>query len=308
METPHLQIIDRDRGKQEVREHFSKQILLLQELVNYGSMLLVRIIETRKNGIDYLVINSILFKHLLSMLDSIEVQVSHGIIFSSYLQARSLLEISLFIEWILKEDTTKRSKYYYVGYYRKEKARILNIINQINSNTKLAQQFEAAKKKRNDVPNDLSLAAKIELDSINEILNKPSFKEITKEFDDIEINLRRPKTVDWFVPTGVWNLREIADKLDLTVKHYLFYNNYSKVMHGTALNEQVTFNDGNIYLKPLRELVGIDTLLTCVISDVIRVFKLIIVKYRPDELTLFTKKYVENWRKSFLKINKVIYK
>lgn len=307
MEKPDLQIIDRERAIKEVREHFSDQINLLEDVTNYGSQIITRILDEEQKGLDYFVVISILFKHILTMLDSIATQVSHGNIISAHLQARSNLEVALYIEWILKEDTLKRSKYYYVSYYRKEKERILNYIKNKLKNTKLAQKIESYRNKIEDIPKDIDKAFLDELNRIDAILNRPDLVDIRKDFENIEAKRKNKQIVDWYVPTGINNLRKLADELKLTEKHYLFYNNYSKLMHGVAINEHVSFNNGKIYLKPLRELIGIDTLITTVLADIFRCYKLVIQKYLPGETKNFAEKYIKKWQKSFMNIKSVTY-
>jgi len=307
MDKEYLKIIDRANAIKQIEEHFSDEVKLIEDVTNYGCYLMSEILNQENKGIDYLVVISILLKHNLTMLDSIGTQVANANVLSAFLQARSILEVSLNIEWMLKEDTLKRAQYYYIAYYRKEKARILNFVKEKYEQTELAIKIEAARLKTRGIPKDFDKATLRALEAIDSVLGKSEYFEIINDFEQIENRRSGNKILDWYVPTGIQNLREMADKLDAAEKHYIFYKQYSKLMHGASIDEHVIFGDSKVYLKPLRELMGIDILITTALSDIFRCLGLIVEKYLPTKKKEFAEKYIEDWQHVYKNIKQVNY-
>lgn len=121
-------ILDRKESMELVEIHFKDQIQLLQEIVNYGTNLIPRCVKSSKREMHDIFILIVLLKHVVAMIDSVEIQISQGSILGANLPARSLFETSLYIDWILKKDTKRRANQYYVWHLRQNRRWIKRMI------------------------------------------------------------------------------------------------------------------------------------------------------------------------------------
>ena len=119
-ESPLPAILDRSEPASLVAEHFSKQTQLLRDLANYGSSLILRAYESSSKGLPEAIVCGVLLKQVVAMIDAIEVLLSAGISHAAYLSARTAFEASLYIDFILQEDSEHRARCYLVSNYRDE--------------------------------------------------------------------------------------------------------------------------------------------------------------------------------------------
>ena len=80
-----------------------------------------RCFGTCERKIEDAIIIGALLRQVITMVDAAEVLISNAAVYPSQLQARAGFEASAYIDWIIKEDTEKRAKYFYVANLRKDK-------------------------------------------------------------------------------------------------------------------------------------------------------------------------------------------
>lgn len=114
-------LLDREGVDSFVKQHLKPSVDLLRELVDYGVTLITRCAQTGGSLSD-LIITAHFFKHVVSMLDSVEVQLSRGAVFASGVSARSMLEAYIYIAWILQEDSERRGRQFYIWHLRQKRA------------------------------------------------------------------------------------------------------------------------------------------------------------------------------------------
>jgi hypothetical protein len=303
-DNPLKTILDRQESANRVRENFSETIGLLRDIIDYGTNLIARCYYTSgKKGLTEVIILGSLLKNAVAMIDAVEILVSAGAVFSANLQARGLFETYLFIKWILKEDTERRVKQYYV--WQKREELIVNKRSLIGSKehtdyVNLLGEFgkeyiEEVKQKQADI-------RKV-VDSIEELLNRDTYRETNLNFE----NNKSKKKVEWFRPGGPRNRYEMAIDVGLQAEYLIFYSYYSDVVHVTATHEHIEFKDGYMILTPIRHLEGIRALLNTALVYVLNIYEIVLGHYRPEEVQNFKKKYVSEWRRKFLSIKNVKY-
>jgi len=86
-EATSRQLLDRDKIDTFVAENLAPTIALLRELVDYGVDLLGRCAQHDGSLAD-LVITGHFFKHAVTMLDAVEIQLSRGAVFSAGVSAK----------------------------------------------------------------------------------------------------------------------------------------------------------------------------------------------------------------------------
>jgi hypothetical protein len=121
-------ILYREKVKIETEQIFSKQIETLFYMVNYGTYLIARAYDSSKKNIEDVVVIVVLLKQFVSMIDAIEVLAYQGSVKPAFLQLRSAFEASLYIDWILKNESNKKAKYYYVSNLRNTRTWALRVL------------------------------------------------------------------------------------------------------------------------------------------------------------------------------------
>ena len=120
-DNPYKGILDRQETVGHVAQYFHDTVGLLRDIVDYGTHLIPRCYTTaQKKDLTAAIVLGTLLKHVVAMIDAVEILISQGAIFSVHLPARGLFETYLYVHWILKEDTETRAKQYYVWHLRRE--------------------------------------------------------------------------------------------------------------------------------------------------------------------------------------------
>jgi len=307
-DNPFKGILDRQETASYVKQYFQDTIGLLREIVDYGTHLIPRCYTTaQKKDLTAAVVLGILLKHAVAMIDAIDILVSQGAVFSAHLPARGLFEIYLFIRWILKEDTERRVKQYYVWHLRRElkwaKRGVVGSEQQetfFNAVDDFAKVFsEEVDLEQDEIQGNIA--------SLENLLNSNTYREINDEFE----KMKRKKTgldVDWFQPWGTRSRYEMAKKLGLGAAYMIFYDQYSTIMHGTVAGNHIKFKDERITFIPIRHLEGIKTLLQPVITYSLDIYQTILGYFRPFERANFARKYATEWRQRYFSIKGVKYK
>ena len=103
-EKPFDPLLHRELHIHDVQENFSQQLLLLRDVVNYGTNLIPAAFNSSDRALVDIVVIPVLLKQLVSMLDAYEVLVSNACVPASVLHYRSAFEASLYIDFILSGD------------------------------------------------------------------------------------------------------------------------------------------------------------------------------------------------------------
>ena len=121
MEQPYKEILDREQYKVDLEKNFSEILETIRDIVNYGTNLIIRCFTTGNRELKDAIILGVLLRQAVSMLDAIEILLSNGSTYPANLQCRALFEVSLYIEWVLDENTEERAMFFYVSNIRKNR-------------------------------------------------------------------------------------------------------------------------------------------------------------------------------------------
>lgn len=295
-------ILDREKGKEEARRIFYKQIEVIVDLVNYGSNLVVRTYDSSKRKLEDAIVIGVLLKQVVSMLDAVEVLVSHGVIKPASLQTRCAFEASLYIDFILEGDSERKASYYYVANLRNAKLWALRLVKGSDEREAFSHVFKDLEGYMSPFKPELQDEIEKELENIQEVLSQGRFKEINGTYEGTRI-----KRVDWYKAYGTKNLREIAKKVKRLTEYDVFYPTGSEVMHSASYRDHVRFNEGMMRFEPIRKLEGADSVLRNVITIALKSYRSILEHYRYGELGNFKRKYMQEWRDGYQNITHVSY-
>lgn len=304
---PYKSILDRQESANYVKEHYKDAVALLREIVDYGTNLLIRCYHTNEGkDLTAAVILGTLLKNAISMVDAIEILVSKGAVYTAHLPGRGLFETYLYIKWILMDKTNRKVKQYYVWHIRQELLQLKISMTGTPENKLFlnflgdsAEQFlEKYEPQQADIKKDT--------DSKETILNSNSFRDINKKFEKRK-NKRSGMDVDWFKLYGTKNRFEIAKDLGLEAQYTILYKEYSDIMHASAADHHIKFNDDAIRFIPIRHLEDIRKLLRPIITFSMEIYRTILTHYRPDELINFSKNQEAPWMHRVRSIRKAKY-
>jgi len=299
------QLLDRDKIDAFVTGNLAPTIALLRELVDYGVELINKCAQ-RGGSLADLVITAHFFKHAVTMLDAVEMQLSHGAVFSAGVSARSMLEAYIYLAWILEKDTEIRGRQFYVWHLRQKRVWTRRVI----QGTLEYEYFKKHTATLSDMK-DLTTRASLEAEArrqdadISGILTNSNNKSINAVFDKLK---KRRFDVAWYRPGGPCSIGDIARKLQLDAEYYFFYSQFSDISHAGAFEKHVKFDGKAVVFEPIRSPEGIRTVVNVVATLAFRVFRLIISKYFPQDMQSFNQSYITQWRTRFLSVPEIVVK
>jgi hypothetical protein len=291
MREPELtSIIDRLKHEVDANSIYAKQIELLIDLVNYGSNLIARAYSTSKRNIDDIMIIAVLLKDVVQMLDGIQVLISAGNSHAATLQARSAFEAYVCMLWIMKGDSIRKARFYYVFEIRKQRKWALRV----TPNTKERERFNEIYKDYNSSVVDWDQLAKMgrkNLSAIDSILAQPPLKEINE-------TIERTNRLDWYKCFNVKlnSIRDLAVDVGELAIYDLYYTRFSDVMHASSYRDQIEIKNKYVLFEPIRMLSDAPTVILLCCHVAILGYKTILNRYLKSELLAFTKKYMSDWR------------
>jgi ribosomal protein S19E (S16A) len=299
-------ILDRKKHEADVRQHFAKHIDLLVDLANYGSNLIPRAYDSSAKKLEDIIVIGILLKQVVSMIDAVELLISKGAVGPANLQARSAFEASLYIDWILKGESSNKAKYYYVSNLRNQRLWALRLKTGTKEKEAFLQGFRDIKKYVKVADwNRVEEEANEELKKIDALLSKPEWVEINKKFE--QKNKKTGAEAYWYRLLGVSSIRQLAKDVGRVGEYDLFYSRGSEIMHVTSYKDHLRFGRGTISFEPIRQLKDIHIVLRFITLVAIPCFVSIIRRYRDGELQSFARKYAQDWKDAFLNIPTVSY-
>ena len=240
------------------------------------------------------------FHHVIEMLDGVEVLLDRSCVVASYTPLRSAFEVSLAVRYVLADDIKRRALSYVVGdaYER------IHWCEEHDPKSNRGKQFFAdmGLEEGSDLPmHDVADAEPLET-----MLAKEPFAPIAEEYE--RVSRKTSGRVKWYsLFGGPKSVKDLAGSLGQLDDYLIFYRQMSKTVHGTDLSGRlITAQDGtSTSVSPVRSPIGMPrsyALSICIGSEV---SKAIMEHYRQDELTRFTKWYLEEVNPVVEKLNQI---
>ncbi len=246
------------------------------------------------------------------MLDATVVLLRQGAVLAANLAVRSMFESCAYIEWILKADSERRAKQYFVWHWRKELdwTRVAIPGTRENERIKPAYKTEIGKVYFENLKQRQDSAKKKEKELLD-ILDSADFKEVNDEFERLRAGKKGKRSnfdSQWYsLFGGPSNFRELCVKLSLEGEYDIFYSHASGVMHAMTQMKMITHQGSEILFEPIRSLDGFGDVARYCASLAIKTFPLVLRQYRMGEARdNFPIKYRNEWRKPFFAIPKVV--
>lgn len=302
-ESEFRRLLHREKVVADVERAYSMQLEMLRDVINYGTNLIPRSFGLSGKELKDIVVVTILLRQVVSMLDGVELLASGGAVYAAALQGRALLEASGYIDWILQGDAERKAAYYYVHNLRRHRRWA----------QRLQPRSPEAKSFFELVPDDLpslndpgviERAGKA-VQEIDRVLLQPRFAAVAEAFD--QCARRRGKHVPWYAPLGVPNLAALFKTIGRSAEYVVFHAIWSEAVHSSNYAQHVLLEKGKVTIEPIRHLSEFDSVFRFSVATAFHSYRKILEVYRPGELRVFSRKYLENWQEAFMQVPRIKY-
>lgn len=299
MSDPYLPFINRQLAQQDVERVFAAHCDLIHDMVNYGSALVRRCFDQSTKQIKDATILLHLGLHLIAMIDAVEELIRVGAARALPVVARSALEASFAIDWLLADRGGERWKAYWVANRRKARTWALRGI----AGSPEEKAFKESEKKQG-----LEVAVDPEaikdfpsfVEAINRSLSSEEFATVNARYD---ANRRKDGTdAPWHKIAGAESVFAIARDIGREHEYRVFYALGSDVVHASSYHGSVTFTSEGLSVAPIRSPFGITEIVHQVTNLAVAAFRKLLEAYRPGEVENFLRKYMTEWRSLFLNV------
>jgi hypothetical protein len=304
-EKPLSAILNRDESRTVIAEHFQPQIDLLRDLANYGSNLVLRAYESSARGIADAVVCGVLLKQVIAMVDAVEVLIASGITLAAHPPARTAFEASLYVDFVLLEQTDHRGKCYLVGNYRDERLWCARVTKGTSEEKAFASATKPIALDIQGKHPELAAGAAAQIVEIDRILAQPDLAAVNAEFE--RLRGKRKHDVDWYVVAGATSIADIAKQVGRFHEYVAFYSKGSSVTHSSSYKDHLRFAGNEVRFVPVRHLAALNQLFTFVGALTMHTYWRVLAQYRPAEIPRLIKKYSADWRGPFLNAKQVNY-
>jgi hypothetical protein len=305
VEEPNASLLKPEEAASHAQQHFGDALSALRDMISFGTHLIIRAYNSSDHSNVPMVVLGVLLKQLVAMLDAAEILVREGHSYPALLQLRAAFEASIYVDWILKTDSENRARHYIVANLRDEAIWAKRGI----GGTAEKEAFDAV------FPNSgrsageqarLESDGKAHLAQVNALLVRPEFQCIDAEFT--RRRGKRDYDPAWHQVLGFKSLRQVADDVSRLSEYQMMYGRGSEAMHSGLYKDHIRFHKGGFKLLPLRHLRDANSVLRFAMMLAVRTYRLILERYRPDELEAFGRRYEERWRQPFWSVPEVEYK
>lgn len=233
MTKPIEQIIPRNEPE-EIKQNLSFLKNILDELVNYGSIILASDLQ-KKDEVrgEESIAPIMLLRHALDLMDSISILVEKGSGDVPKVLLRSLFETILGIEYILKGNSRNRSLAFFVS----DIIRQVELIKKLNTSTAEGTALNEIINTEIGVDTqilsrsfDLDLALKNKLSVLEKEYLSPIYQEYLRLRNK---KVRHPAWYQYFGgPTSIFQLAKLLNRQG---EYTLLYSKWSGAVHGTDI-------------------------------------------------------------------------
>ncbi len=303
VEEPNLSLLDRETAAEEVKEHFSESLDLLSELVNYGTNLIPRLLATVEPSLVREMAVGSLLSHAVQNLDAVDQLARGGCCISASVQARTILEASLSLEWMLIDEQQTRARAYYIANLRSELLWLNRYVPGTDQHRMMTREWKRNFPKTDPTSDpDMVAAARERIPLIVEKLESPELAELNGRFQ--RISDKRGFEPSWQKVLEM-SARAIANQLSRLAEYEVFYRLGSSASHAASYWTRFQARDGRMLLHPIRGIDSLSTLLNQIVPLAHHTYLSALRYFRPEEVGNFCRKYIEEWRKRALTIPKI---
>ena len=243
-----------------------------------------------------------LLRNYLSYIDASAAIIKLSSCESVELLMRSMLEINLYIEYMLETNIENRISSYQVCYVIEK----IKSYKRLDNNTEEGKAFISTCKKDDIAKNiDFPQVDSQELSSpLICMLNQEPYLSIKKEYDRVKkVKKKKP---EWFeLWNGPTNIQELFRLLRKDAIYEIYYRLWSSTVHQSGALRNISIENGKGGVKYLRDPKEIFGLCQTEVTLILELYTNIIKKLIPEYLIGFSKYYSENIQEGFLRLGRI---
>ncbi len=301
-DNPHPSVLD-PHGPIEWQSSLSEPLAVLSDIANFGSNLIVRLWPSTPRGAGDAVLVMHLARLIVMHVDGVRILLEKGAGPTALLQLRSLLEVSLLIDWAASGDTEEKAKYLMASNWRKERARISALIPGTVEHTDFAAYISQPTSATQSANAQARVAA------LNNQLAGAAFQTIDAAFNTIKGNGHEPEWYDVFVrhqrllagqlKGQKFSIRALADEVGRLPEYRYLYSKMSNDAHGSSFSSSVSFGmEGGaqtISMHNVRRVHDFGWMFKTASALANRAYHLLLQRYRPNDKGL-SRRYISEWK------------
>lgn len=272
----------------------------LDNVVNFGTHVIAWFTECAPQGKDESIPVMMLLRHMLELVDATSVLVRSSAVEPATVLLRSMFETKVYLAWLLKEDTRRRSLGYWACYVRK----------QIKADARMDPRMQQAKQLVKELEGtaaegivDEVETAGFDFDAMRDrkenALEQPHFEEVMREFEEAKARYtpKGKKDPPWhFLFDGRKSLEELAADVGLSDWYHLRYREWSDIAHGFEViqGKLIAEDDGKTSIVQMRSPLGVEDIYLYSATAATKVYLLVLEKYASEKVRELRKWYSED--------------
>lgn len=276
-------------------KRYAEQLHLVEDLVNFGSSLMPRLIPGEsKNPTDAILVFH-LVREVIVQIDALQVLMANGCLPGSASVCRSLVEKQHLCLWALSNDMEQKMQHLFVGGLRSSRARSKAALTGHKENDALGNL-------RSDLAKtDLPKLAAQEVQKLDLRLKASDVAGIDAAFERLlrQNKYEPPWTMVYCLGRSQnahkGSARKIAEEIGKLAEYQVYYTDYSSGTHGQDILSSFAIRDGHIDVSNIRDGSDFVTALHLAINSAVELYKALLEHYLPSEVTAFCNKYITDW-------------
>lgn len=275
----------------------------LDEMVNFGTHVLKWCLDLPRGDVENLPL-PMLLRHFLELADAASMNIRVGSADPCKLLLRGALESLFAVEYILEDDTQRRSIAFLVYWQRRN----LRQWRKYDPSTREGHRFREAIKKDQligkmvvPVPDD----AAEHVANISRRLQEPPYREVELEYQRLRKQKRSQGEPRWYsLFGGPRNLWKLAEHLKLTGLYEVLYRPWSEAAHATDVIEGKfsVAQDGKGGVFQIRSPRDAQSVTSMALSMGIDIFRRIAEHFGPDYFLRYKSWYSREIRHAFVQL------
>lgn len=209
----------------------NERVQLIEEFVNFGSHIMNWDTHPTTKGEENIP-PTMLFRHLLDLIDSISILVKQGCGDTSKLLIRGALEAVFALEYLFQKDTNQRAMAFLVMEIVREIKILKKLDPSTHEGTELNKIFENEKTLTGRNLNS-GYDLKLEVMQKENLFNLPQFQPAYLEYQKLKAKEKNPAWYRLF--NGPKNIRDLAKHLKKESYYEPLYRKWSGSVHGTDI-------------------------------------------------------------------------
>lgn len=302
-------LLNRAEATANIERYFPEIPNVLAGLVDYGTYLIPRCLESSPKKLSDLVAIGVLAKQGVAMLDGGQLLLQQGAVQPTALQLRALFEVSVYIDWILKANSDERAVAYHTWNLRRRRTWARRGIPDSAEAIAFEADMSGLELSGRLETEQVQKQASSQLAEIERLLNSSDYSEMNERFEA----RRGGKSFDrdWYVPLLPKNPRPslayLCKDLNRMAEYRLIYELGSESMHSSRSDVHLRVVRGKAILRPLRDLTDIGLMAQLLMGEAMHIYMALLDHYRPAERENFSTKYKAAWREIYLNPKSVKY-